>query len=364
MRRLAIPFILALSLVLAFASPALAQGPERPGQVVFGRDITIAENETALGDLIAFGGNVTVAPRARVTGAVVAFGGDVTVGGEVGDSVVSFGGSVSLLPGSVVRQDVAALGGRVNRAETARVDGYVSGGGNIFPWGGDRQAPRIAPLTWRMPFDSVLLGLLNGLVTLIVLTGLAVVLVALFPRPIAGVQATMAGQPGNSAGIGCLALIVAGGLTLPLIVTCIGPFLLWAAILATMVYGLAGLGLWVGTRLSGAAIDAPRNPLAATAAGTALVVILLSLLNAVPLINCVGFVFNLLVASLVLGAVILSKFGTQLPGTGDTGAVSVTRSAAVTGESNAMSAMPPTVAEALGEPREPPAPPAPGSSAE
>lgn len=358
MKRLTVPLVLALLVALVFVAPALAQGPERQGQVTFGRDIVIAANETVRGDLVAFGGDITVAPGAKVTGALAAFGGNVTLGGEVSDSVVAFGGSVTLQPGSVVRQDVTAVGGRVNRADTARVDGYVSGGGEGFTFGGGRQFPPVTIAPLRFWADSLLLSFFKGLVTLLVLTGLAVVLVALFPKPIAGVQATMAGQPGYSAGIGCLALIVAATVTLPLFITCIGPFLLWAAIVGAMVYGLAALGLWVGARLGGSATGAPRNPLAAVAAGTALVVLLLSLLDAVPVVNCVGWVFSVLVASLVLGAVILSKFGTQLPAAAVPPPHGNGTQNPADGGSSPASSTPPAVAEALREAAPPPDAPA------
>lgn len=355
MKRFTLPLIMAMIVALAFVAPALAQGPERSGQVAFGRNIVVAENETVLGDLIAFGGDISVASGARVTGAVVAFGGGITLSGEVEESVVAFGGPVSLLSGSVVRRDVTALGGRVNRAATARVDGYVSDGGEVPSWDFNPRLPRVPANSWRLWADSLLAKFFGTLMTLLVLTGLAVVLVALFPKPIAGVQSTMAAQPGNSAGVGCLALIVAATLTLPLLITCIGPFLMWAGIFAAIVYGLSAMGLWIGTRLGSGAAAAPRNPLTAAAAGTALIVLLLSLVDAVPLVNCVGWVFGLLVSSLALGAVILSKFGTEPPSPVASAAPAIQTPPPNDGPSVGSSA-PAEVVEALREAAPPPPP--------
>ena len=310
-----------LVVVLALASPAYAQGGERPGLVAFGRDLTIAGGEVINGDVVAFGGSITIEPLAKVTGDVVAFGGNVTQSGEVSGSLISFGGDVDLRAGSVVLKDVVALDGQVIQAEGARVGGNVSKG-FVFSFDewqpGGFMSPRVIvpPDAFvRGPeslLASIILGMLRAVLTVLVLTAVAVVLMAIFPKPVEGVRSTLAAQPAASAGIGCLAYLAAAAISIPLFVTCIGPFLLWTAIAIAFVFGLAALGLWLGERLS-AATGGRFSPLTSAALGTATVVLLLAVVDIVPVLNCFGWVLWLLVGSLALGAVVWSRFGTQLP---------------------------------------------------
>ena len=308
-------------LLIGAATPAYAQGNDRTGLVAFGRDVVVQAGEVVDGDVVAFGGNVTVEAKAHVYGNVVAFGGNVRSAGEIDLSVIAFGGDVDLQAGSLVRQDVVTLGGTVQQAEGARVQGNVSRG-FMFNLGGGpnwRSLP-LQPLTPRVPRPwagdlalSIVMGFVVGVVKMVVLTAVAVVMVAIFPRQIAGVKATMTSQPGASTGVGCLTYLAAVALTIPLLLTCIGNFLMWPLLIIASTFGIGALGLLVGERLTGTGGAQPRSSAFNAALGTGLIVLVLLVLGAVPVIACFSWVFWALVASLATGAVVLSKFGTQLP---------------------------------------------------
>jgi hypothetical protein len=151
-----------------------------------------------------------------------------------------------------------------------------------------------------------------GILKIVIMAALAVALVAIFPRQIANVKATMISQPGPSTGVGCLTYLVAIGLTLPLLITCIGNFLMWPILFIATVFGVGAVGLILGERLTGSGAQ-PRSPAFNAALGTGLIGLVLVVLDAVPFVACFSWVFWLLVASLATGAVVLSKFGTQLP---------------------------------------------------
>jgi hypothetical protein len=152
-----------------------------------------------------------------------------------------------------------------------------------------------------------------GLVKIVVLAAIAVVVAAIFPRQIAGVKSTMMALPGESTGVGCLTYLVAIGLTIPLLLTCIGNFLMWPALIVATTFGIGALGLIVGERITGSGGVQTRSSAFNAALGTGLLLLAMLTLDAIPFIACFTWVFWLLVASLTTGAVVLSKFGTQLP---------------------------------------------------
>jgi hypothetical protein len=150
-----------------------------------------------------------------------------------------------------------------------------------------------------------------GLFTL-VMAALALLAGALFPKHLVVTKDTMQVNALVSFGVGLLTLIVAVLLTLPLFITCIGPFLMWAAIFVASIFGLAALGLWVGEGLL-RAFKTRAEPLVAIGLGTLVIVGVLAFLGAIPFINCFGWLFWVIVESLALGAVITSRFGTMPP---------------------------------------------------
>jgi hypothetical protein len=320
MKRL-ISVLVLFVLLFGAAATANAQGNNRAGLVAFGRDIVVQAGEVVVGDVVAFGGSITVEPRARVNGNVIAFGGNVRSAGEVDLSVVTFGGEVDLLAGSLVRHDVVTLGGAMHQAEGARVQGNISRGFMFDSGGGpnSRSLPLqplapIVPRPWAGDLAlSIVMGLVVGTLKLVGLTAVAVVIVAIFPRQIAGVKATIIVQPGASAGVGFLTYLAAIALTVPLLLTCIGNFLMWPGLIVATTFGIGALGLLLGERLVGAGGGQQRSTTFNAALGTGLIVLVLLVLGAVPFVACFTWVFWVMVASLATGAVVLSKFGTQIP---------------------------------------------------
>jgi hypothetical protein len=320
MKRLISVLVLALLLVGA-ASPAYAQGNDRAGLVAFGRDVVVQANEVITGDVVAFGGSVIVEGGAHIIGDVVAFGGNARLAGEVDRSVVVFGGDADLQSGSLVHGDVVTIGGSVSQAEGARVQGNISRG-FTFDLGDGRTNTRPLPLQPLTPAFgrpwagdlalSVLMAFVAGVLKIIVMAAIAVALVAIFPRQIGNVKATLTSQPAASTGVGCLTYLVAIALTLPLLLTCIGNFLMWPILIIATIFGVGAIGLILGERLTGSGVQ-PRTPAFNAALGTGLLVLVLVVLDAVPFVACFSWVFWLLVASLATGAVVLSKFGTELP---------------------------------------------------
>lgn len=306
--------LLLVVLLLALAAPAYAQGGTRDGLVSFGQNIVVRSGEIVQGDVVSFGGNIVVETKARVDGNLVSFGGNIANGGEIAESIVAFGGNVDLLAGSLVRQDVLSFGGNVNKADGATVMGNVNSG-TVFNFRGRTRIIEVRPLGDNL-LVGIFMSIFKAILTILVLVALVMIIVALFPQPVEGVKETLVAQPLPSLGVGCLTYLAAAALTIPLLITCIGNFLMWPVIFVVSVFGLAALGLWVGERVTTGIKTRQTTPLLAAAMGTLLIVAVLAAIDVVPFVSCFGWIFWLLVASLSLGAVILHKFGAPLPGGG------------------------------------------------
>jgi len=295
--------------MLVPAVPAFAEGPN-DGRVIFGGDFTLESGEELDGDLAVFGGNVVLEEGSLVDGDVAVIGGRARVAGKVDGDLVIFGGSVKLESTAVIEGDLVAFGGQIERAEGAIVRGeIVRGPGFEFEgltWG------------WRFPTGPYvnrwpdrlfrfLFGVFQaGLVTL-ALMALGVLIVLFWPKQTELVGQAILAAPLSGLGVGFLTAIVAAALaTLLAITICLLPmsFFVAVATLAAILFGWTAVGLLVGQRLLAALKVQEMNQLVAVLMG----VLLISLLTAVP---CLGWLFAVVVGSLGLGAVVLTRFGTM-----------------------------------------------------
>ena len=309
-RRLWIVLLVLVALLLP-ASTALADNGGNSGKVVFGNDFVLEAGERLDGDLAVFGGDVTLEAGSVVDGDLLAMGGAVTLAGEVNGDVVIFGGNAELAATAVVDGDVIALGGNIDRAESAVVRGNTSEGFSF------RFVPRIRPPSppgvWRSweysanPFLSLLLRGLRALGTGLLLALLALLIVSLWPKQTDLVVSTVWRSPAASFGVGLLTLLVVAGLMVLLAITiCLSPFalLLGLATAVALLLGWVALGWLVGRRLLAALKAKDVAPLWEAALG----VFLITLVGAIP---CLGGLVWLVGGAFGLGAVVLTRFGTQ-----------------------------------------------------
>lgn len=288
---------LALALALALL-PGLALAQPRPIEVPAGTVVP--------GDLATFDQPIIV--WGAVEGDVTSWGGDIFVAGTVRGDVVSYTGHVELAPAARVEGNVMALAGGLVHEPGAQVAGAQLGAeplpsgvvlasvAAIFdpPGSAERDLPQ--------PLVSGILGLVAGL--------LALACTVVWPRRTRGMSLAVRRLPGRSLGIGLLTT----GLLAPLLVilaallalSLVGLPLILPLLLALQIpylVGLAGLAQALGARM------APRSPspLAATAAGLLAVLAPLMIIGALaPLWSAAIFY---LVASIGLGAAILSRGG-------------------------------------------------------
>ncbi|HYN89612.1 MAG TPA: polymer-forming cytoskeletal protein [Ardenticatenaceae bacterium] len=324
--RFTLGLLLSLLLLLLAGSSVSAQEPgvQAGDKTVFGGTYVLEAGERLAGDLFVLGGTARVLEGASVDGNVAVMGGSATVAGSVRGNVVALGGHVRLDDSADVAGDLVTLGGNVDRAAGAHVRGAEAGSkGFKFGW-----APPAPPLPPVAPGQPDVGGPVNFIVRLFVrvlqlaLTTLAMgilgLIVGLFlPAQTRTVGATAGGAPAASAGIGCLTIAAVFAAALILAVIIIGipvSILLVIGLVVAGLFGWIGLGFFVGDRLLRLADVRSPRPAAAAAIGTGLLTVANNLVGIIP---CVGGIVFLVLLSWGLGAVVLSRGGTQrYPGGG------------------------------------------------
>jgi cytoskeletal protein CcmA (bactofilin family) len=296
-----------LGLLLAFsATPVFADG--NGGRIIFGESFTLESGEEMSGDLVVLGGNVVLESRSRVDGNVVVMGGSARVAGEVEGDVVTFGGNVVLRSTAIVDGDLVTLGGNVQREPGAVVRGSEVEGLEFegFPrfW---TFPTRVYTSRWTDRWFSSIFDVFKAIFTALALAALGLLIVLFWPKQTKVVGQAILVAPLPSGGVGLLTGIVAVALMVLLAITiCLSPvaLLLFVALLAAGIYGWAAVGLLVGQRLLEAFKVRVITPLMAVGVG----ILLLSLLGAIP---CLGALVVIVVGCVGLGAVVLTRFGTQ-----------------------------------------------------
>jgi cytoskeletal protein CcmA (bactofilin family) len=321
-------------LLLSLGTPVFAQGGhERPGQVTFGSDVRLEAGDVVNGDTILFGGDLRMADGSGVEGNVVVFGGYGEIDGEVNGDVAFIGGNVSLGPTARINGDVASVGGQIERAEGAYVRGQIIETTN-FNFG-RVSIPQIGPIVPRVeygqgvgfdPLDRlfrVILGFVRGLMVALVIAAIGLLVVLFLPDQTRVVGQTVRQATPADFGLGLLTMIVGVTVIVLLAITiCLSPVSLLVAlalVLATL-YGWIVIGYLLGQRMLQAIQkngDQP-TPVASALVGIFTVTLVQQWLMVLGQIPCLGFIFWLLgaglwllVAATGLGAVVLSRFGTQ-----------------------------------------------------
>jgi hypothetical protein len=309
-KRLVLAVVIA-ALALALPATAMAAGPEDT-KVIMGSSYTLLTGETLDSDLLVLGGNADLEAGSLVIGSVFVLGGNINIAGEVTGDLGVLGGNVDLASTAVVRGGVGSVGGNIDRASGAVIEGDVSPN-----FGLDIDAPVPGfPTGIRIPampnFFSVspLISGLWFLFRVLVLAGLAALVVMFWPEPIQRVADAAIGQPLPAGGLGLLTVIAGPVLLLVLLITILlAPLTLVGFVLgvAAVAFGWIALGYEVGRRFVEAMKAEMPEPVVA-ALGT----LLLSLVaGGIGFIPCVGFLLVLVVISLGLGAVMLTRFGSQ-----------------------------------------------------
>jgi hypothetical protein len=321
-RRVGIIALFVLVLLVLLAAPAAAQGGE-PGKLVVGGDYTLHSGQVLRGDLGVVGGVATVEQGATVNGDVMVAGGVLRIGGRINGDIAVFGGSVTLEGSAHVTGDLVSFGGSVQRSPGAIVAGEVRDGSDfffpdilgaqLFPGAerfefGERVTLQDSPGRW---LAGLLWRVLRIGLVIMALTALALVVSLLWPKGIEQLGKTAWQQPVVVVLVGLLSWIVGLGLVVLLAVTiCLIPvaLLLALTLLVAVLLSWVTAGWLVGRSLLAALNLRHATVVLEATIGTLVLAIVYFLVGVIP---CTEFIFGTLIASLGLGAIVLTRFGTR-----------------------------------------------------
>ncbi len=308
--------IVTLSLILLPTQSVAAEG-FRDGPVIFGGSYTLESGETLNNDILVFGGTVMIEEDAQVYGDVVLFGGSLTINGEVTGEVALIGGAAILGENSLIEGNLTLISATLHRADGAEVTGEIS-----YSVAGDNDGQIIIPQIPGVPeipfvqqeplvFYDNPLWVAGSLLGRSFAMALLAMLVALFlAEPTKRVAEAITTQPVVAGGLGLLTVVSAVPVAIILMITVLLFPVAIVAILALMVallYGWIALGFEVGERFAKVLDQEWQLPLSA-AFGTWLLTIISAAFGMIP---CIGWLVPYIIATLALGGVIISRFGSQ-----------------------------------------------------
>ncbi|MBI3763734.1 MAG: polymer-forming cytoskeletal protein [Chloroflexi bacterium] len=304
-----------LTFALAFAPvvPIAYAAGGLPDEIVVGRDYTLQAGSTLSGNLVVYGGKATLEEGSRVTGDVVIVGGSVEARGEIGGDVTIVGGSADLKDTAIVNGDLVTVGGSLNRAPGAQIKGSEVTAASPSALA-DRSLFR-PPFFGLGDLADLGIGTLFRILGWSLTLGVLALLVTLFwPDQTARVGQAILAAPFAAGGMGLLTAIVGGVLfTILILALCLG-LIGWLGLTAAALFGWIAMGALVGARLAPALRLSETHPAVTGALGTFVFTLVVETLRLIP---CLGLILAILLASVGLGAVVLTRFGTRayLPST-------------------------------------------------
>ena len=293
---------------LLWPQAALAQGGQGD-KFVFGGTYTLAAGEELDGSLYVVGGIATLENGSHVTGDVLIAGGTLQSNGQIDGDVLAAGGLVDLGEYAVVGGDVSSLGAQVLITDGAHIEGTqrnLAQGPIQFNLPGGVTPPRIEVLV------NPVWNFLSFFFTAFLWAVLAILVALFLPRQVERTSQAVVTQPLISGGLGLLTMVVVPLLLVVIAITLIGiPISLMGAFLLAIAwaFGMIAVGAEVGKRL---AQVLKQEWAFAVAAGLGTFILVVVVNGFDSLIPCIGWLARLLVAMVGIGAVLLTRFGTQV----------------------------------------------------
>jgi hypothetical protein len=308
-----------LVVILALVLPVTAfAGTSTCGPLVLGSSCVLSAGDALAGDFAVVGGNAVLEPGSTVEGNVFVLGGNVDAYGTVEGDLAVLGGNVSVGISTVIEGDLYTLGGNVSGSGATVMGERYS---DQFQWQGDWGFPGRysfpsnfnfpTPVPSVAPFVASPTGHIVGyFFKSVLIAALAVLVVMFLPEQTRRAAKAVVDEPWISGGLGLLTGIVAPILFVFFIITIcfalVGVLGVMALVVA-VVFGWIAVGYEVGARL-GKALEREWQPVLAAGIGTFIVALVA---NGVGFIPCVGWLAPCLVSMLGLGAVLLTRFGSQ-----------------------------------------------------
>lgn len=307
-------------LVFVPLQPVGATSGAFEGQVVFGQSFTLKSGNSMNGDILVFGGSATIEDGATVNGSVVLFGGNLTVNGIVNGDVAVTGGTAFLGSSAHISGNLTTVAASLDRTAGSQVDGQIYN--TATSWIGSGQngstpnpTTPVVPVIPHLNFAfNPVLSVLNAFGQSLGIAILAMLLMLFLATHADRVAHAIIAQPLTAGGLGLLTVVVAPIVIVLSIITLIGiplALIIVVALVAAVLFGWIAIGYEVGQRFT-KAIHQNWHPAFSAGLGTFALTLVAKVLTGIPVLNCVGWLVPFLLSLAALGAIILTRFGTQV----------------------------------------------------
>jgi hypothetical protein len=291
--------ILCMSVLFLFLGLLPLQGQG----IIFKKDIVVEEGEIQ-DNVISWGGEILIKGEVREN--VINFGGTIIIEGKVGEAVVGFGSEIRIASTAMVEGDVLSLGGTLDREKGSTIYGDTV----FFSTSEEVTQFLKNGLVGVFGVSLIPLLIIFKLITLFIWFLLAIILVAILPKPISFASSQIRTSFWPVFGIGLLSIIIFTGLVIFsvfLSFILIGIPILLALIAIGVIIKIFGrvvvfyfLGNTIYRALSG------KQP-------SSIVAVILGLLvfGLIGFIPIFGALFSFVLSIIGWGVVIRTKFGTM-----------------------------------------------------
>ncbi len=276
-----------------------------PGQFLVGDVYVLHNHQTIDGDIAGIGTTLIIEDGALVKGDISLVGGTLEIAGRVA-------GDLNIFAGSTIVRNSAIITGKINQVFTAAEvdpDAMVYGAINtyVFP-----TAPSVPGgqgieniLSWLRP-QRILLVKLGQILAMMLVT---LIVIFAFTKPTLKVSQAIRCNLPAAWGAGLLTYIAVPIISIVFIITiCLSPvgLLVLIAFLLSILWGWVALASIIGSQFN-LWLKLSWSVELSTILGAAILGVGSALISFVP---CLGFFINLIVASVGVGGVLLSRFGT------------------------------------------------------
>jgi cytoskeletal protein CcmA (bactofilin family) len=311
-------------LIVGSGKIALAQGPS--DQVVVNGQYTLGSGKTHEGDLTIAAQDVQLKAESHVTGDVSIVSASATLDGEIDGDVSILASDVQLGKNLRINGDLSVCARNFVKDSAARITGDQSTGcnslGELFSGmkGGRGNSPIRMPIRGNTSTNPVA-QFFGAIISACVVAALAALLAVIFPNQIQRMTTTAMSTPMTTGIAGFLSMGVAVAVTaiyafsivLTLGVMCIALPLVglgWLAFSIALLAGWIAISVPVGKILLHRMKIYP-TPMIAAALGALVLTFFQGFLGMVPCIGWISNIVALALASVGLGAVLLTRFGTR-----------------------------------------------------
>lgn len=304
--------ILALGLVISACSinqPGFTQTSKmvmRGNQLIIARNFSIPPGCILEGDIVAMGANISLSPGAMVKGNILLIGSSLESKGIIHGDLNLLAGSVVLRDGSILNGDINQLFNHVILDQKAQVIGSI----NSISFPGISTERITGLITFISNRFNPQNWLKWGIIQITATSFLALLTGIWLKKRMVVMNRQIQSQPLLSWGAGVMSLAIVPIVSVILIITiCLSPLGLFMLVTLAILYlaGWIALGISAGTVLQVWLKTQWPYELQAFL-GTFMLGITTTIIGWIP---CLGLMVNILLGCIGLGAVIITRFGSQ-----------------------------------------------------